>query len=1014
MRHIPARGIFPAAFAALATLAHAQLAPDAALKSFQLADPALRVELVAAEPLVQSPCAIAFDERGRLFVAENRGYPIGPKAGEKPAGVIAMLEDTDGDGRMDKRTTFADALTFPNGVMPWQGGVIVTCAPDVLFLKDTDGDGVADERKVLLTGFATSGSTQLRVNCPTLGPDGWIYFAAGLSGGEITAPGSGKPAVKMTGDLRWQPFTGEIENVDGRSQFGLSFDDFGRRFICMNRVPVQHVVLQSKWLRRNPNLAFSDTVQDCNERTVKTGLKGGGDGVRLFPISSNITTADSHAGSFSAACAITIWRGGALPDAYRGGALTCDPTGNLIHADKLTPRGATFAATAMFDGREFLASRDDWFRPVFLACGPDGALYVADMVRKVIEHPDYLPEEIRKRTDFETGKAMGRIWRIVENVQRPTSNARRPKAEGTHEGATAFGVRQSSAALSDAANSKTAPQPNSEAQQSGRGLPHSKNSRPFDDASALVKALDDANGWTRQTAFRLLWQDRSDEAKNAIHETAYDQRSAAGTAAVIRLLDTKGDAEIEMLQAQFDDSRSDVLVNVLGLDIVRPAKEGEEGEWTFDRYLGKCAGSASAEVRFWTALALGREANKSSVNRLVRIALRDESDRWTRAAVVSAIAGREAAFLDDYFGERIPISPSGMALLENVGRSLADIPSLRAAIKGVDMMGHDWLACACLALGFAERSGKRLVPEAPNDWVDVLLQIAAETSRENGTSREAMLLSIRLLGHGNWENARDALRDHASNPKDDEFRFAAIRAFASFAEPEVPTTLLAAGAWPKYTPAMRETIIGALLANPSHVSGILDAIETSRLPAGAVPTVRRGTFLTHTDAAIRARAEKLFAAATPGDRTKAFDDAKAALSLTANAEHGREIFKQLCATCHRLDREGYAVGPDLLDMRNQPKESILFHIVVPEAEVAPAFAPYLIETKDGRALAGILASETPASLTLRLPLGVEEAILRTNVARLEALPGSLMPAGLEAAMSRQDLADLLAFLKGER
>ena len=860
---IPMRTIFSAAFVALATLAHAQLAPDDALKSFQLADPALRVELVAAEPLVMSPCAMAFDERGRLFVAENRGYPIGPKAGGKPAGTIAMLEDSDGDGRMDKRTTFADALTFPNGVMPWQGGVIVTCAPDVLFLKDTDGDGIADEKRMLLTGFATGGSTQLRVNCPTPGPDGWIYFAAGLSGGEITAPDHPeRPAVKMTGDLRWQPFTGEIENVDGRSQYGMSFDDFGRRFICMNRVPVQHVVLQSKWLLRNPNLAFSETVQDCNERTVKTGLKGGGDGVRLFPISSNITTADSHAGSFSAACAITIWRGGALPDAYRGCALTCDPTGNLIHADKLTPRGATFAATAMFDGKEFLASRDDWFRPVFLASGPDGALYVADMYRKVIEHPDYLPEEIRKRTDFETGKAMGRIWRVI--------------GKGAPERAKVSGV------------------------------PDSRIPRPFD---------------------------------------------------------------------------------------------GDPPELTLLRRV----------------IALGDSKDRKTAAELAGIGVRHADDRWMRAAVLSAIAGKESVFLDDLFSNLdYPIRPSVMELLEGVGRSFPDIPSLRTAIKGADMMGHDWHACACLALGFAERSGKRLVPEAPNDWTDVLLQMAAENSQQKEVSREVLLLCIRLLSHGTWKHAGETLRHHALNQRDEETRAAAIRALASFAEPEIPATLLAADAWPKYTPAMRETVLGALLANPSHVSGIRDAIESSRLPAGAVPTVRRGTFLMHTDAAVRARAEKLFAAATPGDRTKAFDDAKAVLTLTPNAEHGRGIFKTHCATCHRLDREGSAVGPDLLDMRNQPKESILFHIVVPDAEIAPAFAPYLVETKDGRTLAGILASETPASLTLRLPLGVEETVLRSNLSKLEAIPGSLMPAGLEAAMSRQDLADLLAFLKGER
>jgi putative membrane-bound dehydrogenase-like protein len=257
---------------------------------------------------------------------------------------------------------------------------------------------------VVLTGFDTKKSTQLRVNKPLPGPDGWIYLASGLSGGRITNPARPDlPPLDLKTDLRFHPGTGEYEAVDGRSQFGHDFDAWGNRFICMNRVPVQHVVLSSRVLRRNPNLAFSDTVQDCSAAEVQSVLRGDRAGVRLFPISQNITTADAHAGSFSAACAITFWR---------GQVFSCDPTANLVHVDHLEPRGSTFAAVPVYAGREFLASRDDWFRPVYLARGPMDALYVADMTRKVIEHPDYLPEEARKHTDFESGKALGRIWRV--------------------------------------------------------------------------------------------------------------------------------------------------------------------------------------------------------------------------------------------------------------------------------------------------------------------------------------------------------------------------------------------------------------------------------------------------------------------------------------------------------------------------------------------------------------------------------------------------------------------------
>ena len=843
---------------ALGPWCFSQLSPEQALRSFQLADD-LRVELVAAEPLVESPCALAFDEKGRLFVAENRGYP---RTAEPPQGRIALLTDTDGDGCMDQRTTFADGFAFPNGVLPWQGGVIVTASPDVLFLKDTDGDGRADERRVLLTGFDTAKSTQLRVNKPMLGPDGWIYLAAGLSGGTITSPEHPeKPALKMTGDVRWNPQTGDFEGVDGKSQFGQSFDNFGRRFICMNRLPVQHVVLASRWLARNPRLAFSETVQDCNERGVKTTMKGGGDGVRLFPTSRNITTADSHAGSFSAACAITIWRGGALPERYDGAALSCDPTGNLVHADKLVPRGATFSAEPLLEKRELFSSSDDWCRPVFLATGPDGALYVADMYRHSIEHPDYMPEEVRKHTDIESGKNMGRIWRI----KAATPRAR--QAPGT-----------------------------------------------FRDEFAPIR------------------------------EAATDPEGAS-----------------------------------------------------------KLADDASARVRFCAALALGDVRSAAATDALAKIAARDAADRWARAAVLSGIAGREAEFLHAVWPRLKGGSEGELELLAGVGRSFADPAAALTAIEGLSGDRPAELAALLTDVRNAEKT-----PHFSR-VIDAAVKSAADTS----APQSVRLLFIRLLGRSTWDRASAPLLQTFATAGDDVLRTAAIRALTTLDAIRASTELLAQGAWQQYNPTIREALIGALLARPANASAVLAAIDSGGLPASAFTAPRRLFFSKHPDAAIRDRATKIFAATTT---SPAATQAKvqAALALTAKSPHGREIFQQVCVTCHRLNQEGANVGPDLFDMRKQPKENIAFHIIAPDAEIAPAFTAYSCETKDGRGLAGILTSETPTSVSIRQPGGAEETVLRADLKSLTALPTSLMPPGLDAAMSPQDFADLLAYLKGEQ
>src|SRR3954454_19338959 len=267
------------------------LTPDQAIATFRL-DPGLKIECVASEPMVVNPVAVAWDEKGRMFVVEDRGYPIGPGKGKPPVGQVVLLEDTKGTGHYDKRTVFATGLTFPNGIMCWKGGVFVTCAPYLYYFKDTDGDGVADIKETVFNGFQDLSTTQLRVSHPVLNVDNWIYLTSGLTSAKVSSPlYTNHPVVFCNRtDFRFRPDTDQFEPTAGTAQFGQSFDSFGHKFICSNRNHNQVVMMQSGYLGRNHDFAFSDIVQDTPDH---------GPACRVYPLSANITTAASHTGFFT-------------------------------------------------------------------------------------------------------------------------------------------------------------------------------------------------------------------------------------------------------------------------------------------------------------------------------------------------------------------------------------------------------------------------------------------------------------------------------------------------------------------------------------------------------------------------------------------------------------------------------------------------------------------------------------------------------------------------------------------
>ncbi len=982
----PARAQTPAASDG-ANLRTAPLEPAEAVKS-SITHDGFRMELLAAEPLLTDPVAMAYDEDGRAWVVEMNDYPYTDKSTDVPQqerttdlplGKLRVLEDVDGDGVFDRSHVLAEELSWPSGIALYDGGAFIAGTPDIWYVKDTDGDGRADVRHKVFSGFRKF-NVQAVINNLAWGLDHKIYGAGASNGGQIETPETknSKAVTMARNDFCFDPRDPQIEVLSGGARFGNTFDDFGNRFICNIRNPAQHVVLPARYLARNPYFRLSSALQDVADA---------GDAIPVYrrspPEPWRVINADRLAtagnartprsekaatGYMTSAAGVTVYRGNAYPAKYYGNLFLGEVSGNLIHREVPEAVGVTFRSTRGEQESEFVASTDNWFRPVNFVNAPDGTLHILDMYRETIEHPWSIPDDLKARLDLTSGRDRGRIYRLSPPGFKPPAPPRLSKAT-TEE---------------------------------------------------LARHLKNPNAWWRETAHRLLFERQDRGAIPMLMALMRKGESPVTRLHALWSLEGLGALNHHELQAALDDKSARVREHAILLAEPMLAKDAS----LLKRVL-ELADDADARVRFQAALSLGEVDDPRAAAALTSILRRDMRDPWTRAAVLSArpsLAGPLLVELmtDETFRRDESMGPLArdLAMIVGAARDEEDAKALVAQVESLSVDGPErWLRMSVVAgLGEGARKGRgtwKYWSEAKSPatrLVEQSLGTAKAVAIDPQSTLAQRQLAMSVLALASLDEVRPTFAQLLAPQQPQDVQIAAVRAIACFSKPEVADLLLAG--WKGYTPALRGEVVEALLARTEYFDRLFAAIETGAVPPSSVSQTRQALLLKHSNESIRNRAAKLFKSEGKGVRQEVVARYQPALSLTGDAERGQKVYQRECAACHKWGALGHDVGPNLATILHRSPAELLVAILDPNREVGPNFVQYAAVLDDGRISTGLIASETPTSITLRRAENQQETVLRQNLEELTSTGMSLMPEGLEQKITPQEAADLFAFLRG--
>lgn len=989
-----------------------------------------KVELVACEPMVQDPVAFDWDPQGRLWVVQMGDYPGQEVRGEgqggdltldtqhsslRPeGGSVRILEDTDGDGLYDRSTLFLSGLNHPTGIRCWKGGVLITAAPDIIFARDNNGDGQPEVREVIYTGFA-EGNQQHRVNGLEWGLDNWLHVANGDSGGTIQAMMSvpmaeqlGGPPIsqppplefspdwalgrkfKISGrDLRIRPNIGAIETEAGQAQFGRCRDDWGNWFGCNNSNPMWHYVLSERYVRRNPHVPVGDLRHHVFE------IPGASP---VYPRSRTLARFNdfSRKNRFTSACSTTIYRDTLLGEDFYGNSFTCEPVHNLVSRRIVEPDGITFKARRADSEKEseFLASTDNWFRPVFARTGPDGALWIADMYRFVIEHPKWIPAEHQRRLDLKAGDTLGRIWRVVPDT---------------------------SAACCGDPDAPNPPATKEEPLKPQREVPPPAQkvfSQKWDEipVEELITKLASRNGWVRDRSQQVLINRKEHTAAKSLWKMAVDSEEPLGRLHALCTAAWFDGGNIEALMKLLDDPHPGVRRHAVRLsETLLQQNRPKITAAVLDR-----AADSDPQVQLQVAYSLGFSDSPAAGEALGRLAIQHGSDPRFLTAILSSM-------------EKQLVVPALRAVLETdqktphqlVARLLAqvaafgEIGAVTAELSHIlRSLGEDLPADRVRGLVAILKEGRRSGRAWQRIWRDDLAEECFRfgerqltIARDPDADLQNRLAALEFLAVTPVSLPRlaESLADLLSPATAPLIQSAVVDAISAAAGERIPEILLAG--WKSHSPGTRAAIMSRLLERPAWSKELLLKIQSGVIAPSEISAASRQTLLNSPDAEISHRAATVFQATETSNRADVVESYSPVKKLNGDVARGTEIFRKRCGSCHQLAKIGKPLGADLTALRDRSVDALLTAILDPNRAAEAKFLNYVAVTNDGKSYSGMLRAESATSITLASADGKEVTLLRRDLDTLVGSEKSFMPEGLEKDLSHQEMADVIAFVQ---